>query len=407
VLPEVFRHESFLLTLPFHAALPDAYIQHFKDAPGAPATRGWEHFDLNRYLGLGGDRLPRDIPSTTLMFAVARGEPVRPWGTVEEAWPRLFQWHRSSQSLPRRLLTGRWIRVSRDLVRPPRLRASVSVVQAIRLAPRPGSEPDEWRWSQMDRALGHLNDLLSGVAAVRRDPEISSVGLRDLPPLVLGFGWELYSDGRRSQVEWRAYMAHDRLPWVTPTMSLEEAELAGWIATAKDYPLKPAGDFLLGAWSSAQRGRFTHAVAEAGTAVELLISASLRVAAPHHGYSKEKLGSILDGDFAGRVRHHFAPMFGYATDPGRSTDPLGRWWRDSYLLRNRVIHRGHRPEEAEAVQAIEAAEDLHHDLAERVSGDPRLHALHLPVPPEVIAAAEEHGHGPVPRSFERRLRRPS
>ncbi len=199
----------------------------------------------------------------------------------------------------------------------------------------------------------------------------------------------------------RGYAANDRLPSAEPTMTAEEAELAAWIATAKDHPLKQAGDFLLVAWSSAQRGRFTHAVTEAGTAVELLVSASLRVAAPTRGYPAQKLANILEGPFASRVRDHFAPMFGYDSAPETSTDALGRWWQDTYLLRNRIVHTGHRPTEAEAVAALEAAENLHHDLGERFSNDPQLGAELLPVPASVIAAAEQHGHGPVPRSFER------
>lgn len=400
VAPQVFRHESFLLELPFHASLPQGFILHVKDDPGAPPTSGWEHFDLDSYLGLAGHPLPTDMPSTTLMFSVARGEPVRPWRAAEEAWPGVFKWHRRGQGLPRRLLASKPVRVLRELMRPIPLRTSVSVVQAVRLAPRPEGYDEDWRWAQLGQALEHLNDLLSGVMSVRRDPEVAPVGLRELPPLAFGFGWDLHPDGRRSRVEWQGYAANDRLPWLEPVMTSEEAELAAWISTANGHPLKQAGDFLLGAWSSAQRGRFTHAVAEAGTAVELLISAALRLAAPYHGYSQPKLNNVLDGPFASRARDHFAPIFGYDTDPATSKDALGRWWQDTYLLRNRVVHRGHRPTEPEAAQALEAAEGLHHDLGGRLSRDPHLSGLLLAVPASVVVAAEQHGHGPVPRSFE-------
>jgi hypothetical protein len=401
MVPEVFRHESFLLELPFHAGLPHGFILHIKDDPGAPPTQGWEEFDLDTYLGLAGDPVPRDMPSTTLMFSAVRGQPLRPWQTVEEAWPRIFKWHRRSQSAPRRLLASKPVRTVGGLVRADPLRAPISVVQAVRLSARPEICDGDWRWAQLDRALGHLNNLLSAVMSVRRDPELTAVGLRDLPPLVFGFGWDVHADERRSEVQWQGYMANDRLPWLEPEMTWEEAELAAWMSMEKEHPLRQVGDFLLGAWSSAQRGRFSHAVAQACTAVELLISAAVRLAAPKRGYSPEKLANVLDGPFASRARDHFAPIFGYDAEAATSSDALGRWWRDTYLLRNRVVHHAHCPTEPEAVRAVEAAEALHHDLGGRLSTDEQFASLSLNIPPHVVAAAEQRGHGPVPRSFER------
>lgn len=395
-----FRHESFLLELPFDVGLPRGFILHVKDDPDAPVTPGWEDFDLNRYLGLSGDPVPRHIPSTTLMFAVAPGPSIRPWRSAEKAWPGVFRWQRRSLSLPSRIATSAPVRVVRDVVAVRGLQKPVSVVQAVRLAPRPTTYDEDWRWAQLTAALDHLNDFLTAVMSVRRDPEVTPVGLRDVPPLVLGFGWNLNSDDSRSRVEWQAYLANDRLPLDHPPMTWEEADLASWISATKGHPLKDAGDFLLGAWSSAQRGRYTHAVAEAGTAVELLAAGSVRLVAPLRGYSADKLTNVLGGPFASLVKDHFAVLVGYGRDPATAPDALGVWWRDAYILRNQVVHRGFQPREPDTVKALEAAEGLVHDLGARFSNDQQLRQLLLPVPNEVWAAAQRHGSGPVPRSFE-------
>jgi hypothetical protein len=249
-------------------------------------------------------------------------------------------------------------------------------------------------------ALGHLNDFLTGVMSIRRDPEVTTIHLRNLPPLLFGFGWDVASDNSRSAVEWQVYMANDRLPLDHPRMTWEEADLASWFSAAKGHPIKDAGDFLLTAWSSAQRGSHTQAVAEAGTAMELLIAGVVRLVAPRRGYSNEKIGNVLSGPFASLCKDHFAVLLGYGPDPLVSEDALGRWWRDTYLLRNRVVHRGHKPTEPETVRALESAEALLHDNGERLSAEEQLRELLLPVPEVVWAAAQEHGAGPVPRSFE-------
>src|SRR4051794_20859984 len=100
--PDVFRHESFLLVLPFHARLHAGFVLHVKDGPGARRENGWEHFDLQEYLGLDSPETPGAMASTTLMFKLTRGEPVRPWRTAEQAWPDIFRWQRRQQRLHRR-----------------------------------------------------------------------------------------------------------------------------------------------------------------------------------------------------------------------------------------------------------------------------------------------------------------
>ena len=331
--PTVFRHESFLFALPFHCGLYNGFGMHFEDAPRTQRTTGWEHFALGAYLGFGPDPLPDDLPSTTLLFATAPGQPVDPFFAVEQAWPRIFAWQR-------RLRHGRLgtLRYSRPLLALDRLRRGhalrqpVSVVQAIRLAPRPQRYDESWRWEQFDKALEHLNELLAGVMTVSRDLEVTSIGRRDLPPLVFGFGWDLTAGGDRSPVAWQTYLPHDRIAHIGSELSAEEATLAAWIANTRGDPFNASRGYLLAAWSSAQRGRFTHAVAESGTAVEVLVSAALRAAASIKGYDATKLGNVLDGPFASRLKDHFAPCFGYERDPLSSSDRLGEWWQKGYSL---------------------------------------------------------------------------
>ena len=129
---------------------------------------------------------------------------------------------------------------------------------------------------------------------------------------MFGFGWDLRPGGERSEISWEIYVAHDRRADAASELTVEEATLAGWIATTPQDPFRQSREFLLAAWSSAQRGRFVHATVEAGTAVEVLVSASLRVAGPHFGYGASKLANVLEGAFASRLKDHFAVLLDIA-----------------------------------------------------------------------------------------------
>jgi hypothetical protein len=97
---------------------------------------------------------------------------------------------------------------------------------------------------------------------------------------------------------------------------------------------------------------------------------------------------VLDGPFASRVKDHFAPLLGFQRDPVTSSDPLGDWWQQCYLLRNNVVHRGHQPTFVEVDRAFGVAHALHNEVGKRLSSDPNLHALHLPIPSDVWDEAD-------------------
>jgi hypothetical protein len=393
-MPTVFRHESFLLTLPFDAALHAGFVLHVKDDRLAPRTPGWEAFDLQRYLNLDSPEAPGDIASTTLMFSRARGPRLDPWRDSEEAWPEVFAHMRAQHPWPRRLLYLKAVVQARGLLSGGSMRTPVNVVQAVRLAPKPERDVEEWQLQQLDQALNHLNDFLTAVASIRREEQIEVVGRRDFPPLMVGFGWDLSSDGTRSEEQWENYLMHDRVPGSQPTLSKPEADFAMWISAARDHPMKAAGDFILGATASLRRGRYGHAVIEACTAAELLVSSTVRLAGPLRGYPQEKLNNVLAGAFASRAKDHFAPIAGYSRDPETSGDALGTWWTTAYKLRNRVAHQGHTPSENEAFDAVEATEAFHHDLGGRLSAQTDLQSLLIPIPDTVVDAVfpdeEEH-----------------
>jgi hypothetical protein len=142
-------------------------------------------------------------------------------------------------------------------------------------------------------------------------------------------------------------------------------------------PFLPAFEMMAVARRSLFAGRLRHAVLESGTAIELLIYAGVREVAFESGKSTQQVEGILGAGFENVVADHFARHFGFSPDLGAASDGLGRWWRDGYRLRNRVAHEGHLPSGSEAVDALAAAEMLHHHFGVALASHP-LTGKHFP-----------------------------
>lgn len=66
------------------------------------------------------------------------------------------------------------------------------------------------------------------------------------------------------------------------------------------------------------------------------------------------------------VRGEFHHRLGGDWNLDNQNGPVGRWWQQTYMLRNRIAHTGHIPSAEAAKRALEAAEEFRHWLAERV-----------------------------------------
>ena len=150
-----------------------------------------------------------------------------------------------------------------------------------------------------------------------------------------------FPGGDRSPVAWQTYLPRSHRSHLGSELSAEGGHAAPWIADTRGDPFNASRGYLLAAWNlRSARPLYAPAVAVSGTAVEVLVLAALRAAASIKGYDATKLGNVLDGPFASRLKTHFAPFLGTRERaPLSSSDRLGEWWQ-GYSLRNDAVHRG-------------------------------------------------------------------
>jgi len=360
------REERFLFQLPYDARLASNFVNHVKD-DREPREMGWENFDLQAWLGLDTPPAVGTMRSTTLKFSAA-SRPQDPMYFVERAFPNFFALSRRRIHPYRRWLYSRPIRWLKGLAFRSGPEERLTVVEAVRIDRKPEELTSEWRFQQLHIALDRLNDFLLAAATVHGDPEIAPIAPQDLPPFVFGMGWDL----PRTLVSpplfsfW-TYLIHERAPH-RPRSSLTraEADLAMWMTVEKDHPLVASSHQFLSAEQALHRGRLTHAIVDAGTAVEMMVAAAVRLAGPERGYDQRKLKSALKAPFGSLLKEHFARLLEYEGDPLNAEDPLGEWWRKGYLVRNAVVHEGYKATPREAAEALESALHLQRDFIDRL-----------------------------------------
>jgi hypothetical protein len=357
--PEPVVHLGLYFELPFDLGLPFNHAVHLQDDPYGPPFAGWDSFDAADYLGMSPAPPGGFPPSTTFAFRRWGIPTPIPTGTARRAFAADFP----RRILPR--LRGRW--------QAPRHETPITVVRVDRLEQVVNGDFDRWRDQKVDGCLEQLNAFILSIASVSRNRELYSLGVRDLPPLMLGYRREplLAEGGKTAPRERFAFVLHERIPGDVQLLTRTDAEAALSISALREViPFATAGDFLLSAWHEFDRGRYGQAAIDAATCIELLVVATIRELAPLAGHSQTKIDNIADGTNFSDKAHHFAKLIGFSGTPAKSADEFGRWWRDGYLLRNRAAHRGHRPAVTEVFEALDAGETLFHVVVARVVAYP-------------------------------------
>lgn len=341
---------SFYLELPFDAGLTEGQALrkiHLTEGP----LEEWADLDLDDLLGMERYEVPGTFPSTTFQFRRATVEGPGQGVFAASAFPEVFRSF------------------------PPDSRMARTVVRAIRIAPHESGESDtEWVRDQFDAALDLLDDFLIVLGEGAEDLRIGPVTPLELPSEIHGMKAD-FRDGL--PLDWRPFTLltyRDQPPdgLELPDGTIERA-LEMVPEPGEPRPFLPAFEMAAVARRSLFSGRLRHAVLESGTAIELLVYAAVREVAFESGRSPEQVERVLDAGFKNVAADHFARHFGFSSDLDAAGDALGRWWRDGYVLRNRVAHEGHRPSKTETAAALAAAENLNHDLGVALASHPLTH----------------------------------
>jgi hypothetical protein len=227
------------------------------------------------------------------------------------------------------------------------------------------SESEYDRAYAFHRGLDALNNLLRALELAESDKRISSVSTHEIGSVV--FRGAILPDGKWMQLG-DLIMHPDSFPLPLEPQSFEAMgrQVDSAISNLRDGRLFLTSNL----WSNRAvrafnlRGDAADCVVSIQTAAESMMYDLLRGILVDLGKMSSEISKRVNADLSFRsvLTREIPPRLGgdwSLTD----SNPVGRYWNSVYLLRNRVVHGGYAPTDAQASSAL----DLYFNLREYVS----------------------------------------
>lgn len=367
---------SFVFELPHRLRINDASF--LVGEPGKP-WNGWSHAAMA--FGAGFSNLPEGSrPSHTIRLGQAK---VR--GPVAlDAATRVFKdWDKGV--VPARYRLPRLLRLRLASLRGCREVRSAAVVSHFLTIDDLPEDGDflghKFLFDQLNRSLAILNEYIVTLAGMTDEWQISAISRIDLQRYV---PFKVTADPPNGPFgEWpnivRIFDAH---PYMRE--GLEESrpfqEVTAAVAAVRAYRAGSNPFFaFVELYQSAEHhlgsGRYEQSVIAACTATEVFANTLLRFVSKAVGGDPNELASKLRAPFRNQLEHHLPMLLKVPMDINDSDSVAGRWWTDCYLLRNKVVHEGHKPNDGEALAAKMATGAFTRWLGQSLMDDERLEGI--------------------------------
>lgn len=369
---------TYVLELPFALPVPDDWQM----APLIPRTAGWEDWTGEDFWALlewpGRKAIPEHLmPGTQIRVRRVALRTALPLRAADEAFedkirPLLNRRERLAKRLGRRR-ADRGLRFMRSVV-------SLSTFVAPPDIPDDEGSTKELEWlrGRFDRCLGDLNRFLVALGMSAADWRIGRLGAGQLPPL-LPIIVEHVSPGD-SPGRWPIHLLVSIRPDVPePAHDGDPPPDAAWRAaamvSAANKGAEPFLEFfglLEDAWADSLLGEPNRCVIGLGTAIEVLVSTTIREGGGRLDWSTEEITEGSAAWLQKQVTEHLARLLGKEIDVKDATQPWGTWWSTAYEMRNDAVHEGKRIDLPDAVRAKKATAALIRELRADLAADERL-----------------------------------
>jgi hypothetical protein len=345
---------TVFVVLPHDLQLHDEALFGYND--GEPWD-GWTREAMGALIGLDGPVDKGTTPACRLIFRRAHGRLRMPPARADREFDDLVL---PTLSLGRRV-SRRIGSAAAGLVSRRTTRTAAAI--SLYAIDRDGSYlSDEAAQTRAKEALDALNDFLAALSMGGGDALVGPLAAGDLPVAVpyvseVVPGYEKLcrrSDGMAGLHVW----APELLDIPRPMTDVEQAAAMFRAWREGREPAFPVLELSHTAVRDLLAGRRGMAAITAGTAIDVLIGLVLRRAWLAAGLRSGDLQPALDAKPREQLQTHVARILQQRIDLRDVNSPPGRWWRDGYLLRNRVVHEGYRPTFAEVEASVNAARDL-------------------------------------------------
>jgi hypothetical protein len=235
----------------------------------------------------------------------------------------------------------------------------------------------EFLLGQVNDSLGILNEYLVTLAGMTDEWQISSVSRLDVQryvPFMVTADPPIGPWGEWHDIvkvfDAHPYLQKD-LPPDRPRVEVAAAATAVQAYHSGNHPFFPFVELYQSAEHHLNSGRSAQSVIASCTASEVFINTLFRVVGEALVTDPKKLAGILECPFRNQLEHHLPNLLKVQMDITDAESIAGRWWTDCYLPRNDVVHKGHKPDDAEAVAAKTATGAFTRWLGQSLKDDRR------------------------------------
>jgi hypothetical protein len=217
----------------------------------------------------------------------------------------------------------------------------------------------EWVSRRFEEVLGLLNDYLVVFAAVEDEWHISRISRADLPRMA-PYRMEVRPARGGAAGVSSALDVHARIRDDLPA-EREAEEITTAVHLVRAYregraPFLDWSQHMQSAEHHLGSARYQQSVIAAATAMEVVVNIFFREVWKALEMEPDQVDGVLDCGFKNQLVDHLSKFLDEPVDLDDGYQPPGRWYRDCYLLRNRVVHEGLRPSSAEAMDATTATQ---------------------------------------------------
>lgn len=358
---------TYILELPFSLPIP----YDWQMSPLLKRTAGWDGWTGRDFWHLlersGPGSFPEhSMPGTQIRFRRVSVRSVAPLRAADKAFAdkvipllnhreRLARWWGLRRA-------DRGIEFMRSVV-------SISVFVAPGDKPDPDTEQElDWLRDHFYKGLAELNRFLTALSMAAADWRVGRLGAGQLPPLlpiVIDHVKPGDSPGR-----WPIHMTVSIRPDTPePKTASEPPPDFGWRAAAMlsgaSHGVEPYMEFfslIEDAWAYSLLGESTRCIVLIGTAVEVLVSTTLREGGARLGWSADEISKASAAWLQRQVTSHLAKMLDKTINIEDASTSWGAWWSSAYRLRNEAVHDGRQISNTDAVTAKSTTAQLVREL---------------------------------------------
>lgn len=225
-------------------------------------------------------------------------------------------------------------------------------------------------WNQyFDLLLEELNKVILSYMTAKKDADCHYVTKEMLQASILV---------RMTNLEtWEndmgLFMLHMNVPYEKAPLSdkdIEEFLRLQGIVTYELNPFASGEQYVLSARRYFKQGFYLEAVIYAQTSVEVLIRTLFEELLKTDGTSEDEIKHSLESTaFMAIIKKKLPAYLGGSWDVTKSDSEIGKWYENTYELRNRATHRGRIPSFGEADSAIYNAIEFRKFVVDRVKAN--------------------------------------